>query len=112
MPVLRINDEFIERENLLDFLIKITYDNKKENSYADLLLINSIKNILHPCSLYFIWIHPTSGLFYYKDPYWLFWNPLKKIQHFLFLRGLRNILISKGINDSVSVKKKNIDSNY
>lgn len=107
MPVLRVNDEFIEKENLMDFLLKITYDNKKENSYSDLFLINSIKNILHPCSQYFIWINPTSSLFYYRDPYWLFWNPLKKMQHFMFLKGLRNSLSSKGINDPISVKKTN-----
>lgn len=103
LPVLRINDEFIEKEKILDFLIKILYDNKKESCFSELFLINSVKSSLSSCIQFFIWINSNNTIYKYRDPYWICLNPIKKFQHFLFLKNLKNVLNNSGIHDSVLV---------
>ena len=102
LPILRINDTYFEREDFIDLLLKLLCDNKKENCFAEIFLINSIRKTLHFCSEYFIWINPQVN-YNYRDPHWLLFSPMKKFAHFFDLKNLKDTLEFYGIRDPISV---------
>lgn len=102
LPILRINDTFFEKEEFIDLLLKILCDNKKENCFPEIFLINSIRKTLSSCSQYLIWINPSVN-YYFRDPYWLILNPFKKMSHFWNLKSLKDNLQYFGIKDATSV---------
>lgn len=107
MPILRINDTYFQKDEFVDFLLKLLCDNKKENNFAEIFLIDVIRKTLHYCNQYFIWVNPPVN-YNYRDPYWLLLSPMKKVTHFFDLKNLKEALEVYGIRDPISVDIKKI----
>ena len=108
LPILRINDTFFQKDEFIDFLLKILCDNKKENCFAEIFMINAIRKTLHHCTQYFTWVNPPVN-YHYRDPYWLILSPIKKFSHFFSLKNLKEALEFDGIRDPITVLLKYIN---
>lgn len=49
-----------------------------------------------------MWVEPSKPS-KYRDPYWLLWEPRKRMRQYFFLRRVSDFLFSQGLNDQTTV---------
>ncbi|KRX10522.1 NUDIX hydrolase domain protein [Pseudocohnilembus persalinus] len=88
LPVLQIQEYFYGKENILDILGQIFFDDKKNHTInlKNQYVLSLCQKIVQ-CTEYFMYFD-QSYYFRLRDPYWIFFNPLKKLQHYKEMQNL------------------------
>mmetsp|Transcript_1099 Transcript_1099/g.1198 ORF Transcript_1099/g.1198 Transcript_1099/m.1198 type:complete len:350 (-) Transcript_1099:13-1062(-) len=107
LPILQIDDLFLQNKDFIDALFKIVFDEGNIAEYiANKRIFTLCQNELKKITEYFMWVEPSTVYLSYRDPYWLLASPIMKYEQNIWLQTKKVALANSGLTSMEEALEK------